>query len=90
MREVSAQEAQEKLPELLRWVQAGEEVLIVDQGKPVARLAPASLAEETRLAHLEHLGLLRRGKGKASLGNLPLPTSRASVLEALLEEREEG
>lgn len=89
MREISLEEAKTRLTELLHWVQAGEEVLILDQGVPVARITPAITPSESKLMRLEHLGLLRRGKGRLNLQGLPLPTSKASVLEALLEEREE-
>jgi prevent-host-death family protein len=40
MRSVSPDYAAACLPELLRAVSAGEEVEIVDQGRPVARLVP--------------------------------------------------
>ncbi|WP_298630583.1 type II toxin-antitoxin system prevent-host-death family antitoxin, partial [uncultured Thermus sp.] len=76
--------------ELVRWVQAGEEVLILEQGVPVARITPASPFLKDKLLRLEQLGLLRRGKGRPNLQGLPLPSSQASVLSALLEEREEG
>jgi len=86
MRVVSVSEAQSRLFELLRQVEAGEEVLILDQGVPVARLSPA--LGSARLIQLELQGLLRRGKGRPNLEDLPLPTSQESVLRALLEERE--
>jgi len=88
VRAVSLQEAQSRLEELLKEVQAGEEVLILDQGVTVARLVPET--PKGALFRLEERGLLRRGKGKAQLEDLPLPSSQQSVLEALLEEREEG
>jgi prevent-host-death family protein len=40
MREVGAFEAQNKLGQLLDWVEAGEEVVITRQGCIVARLVP--------------------------------------------------
>jgi len=40
MLSVSVSEAKNRLSELLRRVQAGEEVLILDRGVPVARLTP--------------------------------------------------
>jgi len=39
---VSLQEAQANLPELVRSLAPGEEVLIVDNDRPVARLLPAA------------------------------------------------
>jgi len=88
MRVVSVSEAKNRLSELLRQVQAGEEVLILDRGMPVARLSPA--LGSGALLRLERQGLLRRGKGRPHLEDLSLPTPKESVLQALLEEREEG
>jgi prevent-host-death family protein len=39
--DVSIAEAKNRLPELIRAVEAGEDVVITRHGKPVARLAPA-------------------------------------------------
>jgi prevent-host-death family protein len=86
MRVVSVSEAQNRLFELLRQVEAGEEVLILGQGVPVARLSP--VLGSARLTQLELQGLLHRGKGKPHLEDPPLPTPKESVLRALLEERE--
>ena len=38
MREVNVEEAQEQLPHLLTQVEAGEDVVIIRNGEPVARL----------------------------------------------------
>lgn len=90
MLSVSVSEAKNRLSELLRRVQAGEEVLILDRGVPVARLTPLPEGPEGPLLRLERQGLLRRGAGRPNLEDLPLPKARASVLQALLEGREEG
>jgi prevent-host-death family protein len=77
-------------------VRAGESVLILDRGVPVARLEPVPPApDDARVARLERAGIVRRGTGK------PVPPERlakslrggqkpAGVLDALLEERREG
>lgn len=39
--EIGAYDAKTRLPELLRKVQLGEEYLITNRGRPVARLIPA-------------------------------------------------
>lgn len=76
-------------------MRAGETVLIVDRGIPVARLEPAVSTkgdDEGRLARLERAGIIRRGKGGIAeeiLREKP-PRARKSVVEALLEERREG
>lgn len=93
----SISEAKNKLSALLDRVKAGESVLIVDRGVPVARLEPARSPDEDpggRLARLERAGLVRAGSGapiEAILGTAP-PKARAgaSALQALLDERATG
>ncbi len=79
----------------LRRVKAGEEVLITDHGRPVARLLPvadlASLPEH--LVDMEKKGLLKRAEKSLpeDFWELPRPMdSQAAVRSAVLQEREEG
>jgi prevent-host-death family protein len=97
MKPVSVSEAKARLSALLDRVKAGETITITDRGVPVAQLVPLDGAGEVdweaRLASLERRGLITRPKKKPDLRWLlerPLPTSRESVLEALLEERRES
>jgi len=89
----SISEAKAKLSALLDRVKAGEEVTITDRGTPVARIVPIPVLEvdwEERLERLERQGVIRRPKEKLDVAwflSRPLPESRESVLEALLEER---
>lgn len=98
MKIASITETKYRLSALLDQVRRGETILIMDRDRPVARLEPVSGDERVdpkgRLAHLERAGAIRRGSGKASpliLDSRP-PKARkgASVLQALLAEREEG
>jgi len=75
---VTITEAKNKLSSLLDRVRAGETITIVDRGRPVARL--------------ERAGLVRVGSGATAnpLILSPPPHVRASVLGALLEEREDA
>jgi prevent-host-death family protein len=93
----SISEAKNKLSALLDRVRNGETILIVDRGKPVARLEPAvSAAEDTdsKLSRLERAGIAERGTGTAHPDIFrkkpPRPLKGGSVLEALLEERREA
>jgi prevent-host-death family protein len=93
----SISEAKAKLSALLERVKAGETVTITDRGVPVAQLTPMHATGEVdwdaRLEKLERQGLIIRPKEKLEPGwitSRPLPKSKASVLEALLEERLEG
>ena len=90
-------EAKARLSELLRRVKAGESILILSRGRPVARLSPVSPAAagpDARLARLEEVGIVRRGE-PATVDDLanpkesPLPAG-AGLLDALLRDREEG
>ncbi|GAB5602921.1 hypothetical protein FJNA_14460 [Thermus sp. FJN-A] len=86
MRVVSVSEAKNHLSELLRQVRKGEEVFILDRGVPVARPSPA-LGPGTLLG-LERQGLLRRGKGRPHLEDLPFrPLRKASSKPSLRSER---
>ena len=79
----------------LRQVKAGEEVLITERGRPIARLLPiagaSSLAEH--LNEMERKGLLRRPKAPlpADFWDWPRPVdAEATVRAAVSREREEG
>jgi len=88
--------AKAHLSDLLRRVRAGKEVVVTDRGVPVARIVPV------RVGHLSETAqnLIRRGVAtppregsKRLLRELPRPPKappRVSLLEALLEEREDS
>lgn len=85
-------EVKARLSEYLARVRGGEEVVITDRGRPVARLV-AVAEREPHLADLERRGLLRPATAPLpdDFFEIPLPRSDgASVLEALIEERREG
>jgi prevent-host-death family protein len=98
MRVASITEAKNTLSALLDRVRAGQSVLIVDRGVPVARLEPVPATGESsdaaRLARLERAGLVRRGTAPPPLALIasppPRPRKGASAVEALLEERRTG
>lgn len=93
---VTITEAKNGLSALIDVVQAGEAVLIVDRGRPVARLDTAvSVAAddpEGRLARLQRAGIVRTSLGApAEQGSAqPRPRKGASAVEALIEERHAG
>jgi prevent-host-death family protein len=83
------------LGEYLRSVKAGEEVMITERGRPIARLTPAvtPVALADRLIEMEKHGLIKLGSGKLPKGfwNLPRPKDpKALVAKAALQEREQG
>jgi prevent-host-death family protein len=95
MKTAAISEIKAKLSDFLNQVKSGEEVLITDRGKPVARLCPLAKTRSfgTSLLLLEKQGLIRLGSGKLpkNIGTLPRAKDDVGlVLKALLEEREAG
>jgi prevent-host-death family protein len=84
-----------RLSEFLARVRAGEEIVITDRGKPVAKLAPLSgaIALDGRIAVLARAGLVREPEVRLEATFLDLPRASDPAgrsLEAVLEERAEG
>ena len=95
MKRVAVREFKACLSEYLALVKAGEEVVVTERGKPVARLAPISSYPilPQRLAEMEKLGLVRRGSGQLPNQFWELPRFQdpeGRTLKVLLAEREEG
>ena len=83
------------LSEYLRQVKAGEEVLVTERGRPIAKLSPAitSQALSQNMIEMEKQGLIKVGSGKLpkSFWDLPRPKDpRGLTLKTVLEERESG
>ena len=92
MKTASISQAKNHLSAFLDAVRHGETVLILDRGRPVARLEPIlSSGLEDHILHLKRQGVLRRPTGKvsAALLNSPPPQTKRSALEVLLEARSE-
>lgn len=97
MRQVAISELKAKLSEYLKAVRAGEEVIVTDRGKPVARIAPISGPDETesRLRMLVRTGQARPpdvedGIDLERIAALRPRVPGAGVVDALLEERRKG
>ena len=75
---------------------AGNEVLVMERGKPIAKLVPLPKdggGDTAYLHDLAHAGLVRVGSGRLPAGfwKLPRPKDRAGrAIRALLAERGEG
>ncbi len=94
MLQAGVAELKAHLSRFLRVARSGEEVLITERGRPVARLVPIDECAAERPAHLmemERRGEVRIGSGAAPTGAdlppLPAPTEGMTALEALVEER---
>lgn len=96
MKTATITEAKNQLSALIDLVQSGESVVILERGRPVARLEPVAgnLDPAGRLARLERAGLIKIGTGPPPVELIRQPPPRiangASVVEAVLEERREG
>lgn len=97
MKRASITEAKNRLSALIDGLKGGSSVLIVDRGRPVARLEPVAGGDPSRDGRLSRLvreGVVRRGAAllpRAFFKNEPpRPHKGASALAALLEERREG
>jgi len=95
MKTTSVSKLKASLSEYLRQVRAGEEVLVTERGRPIAKLTPVfgfqTLPEHLR--EMEKQGLIKLGSRKLPkrFWDLPRPKDpKGSVLKAVLEEREKG
>jgi prevent-host-death family protein len=81
------------LSEYLARVKAGEEVIVTERGRPIAKIVPVSHDAATQLAELARAGLVRIGSGRLPRGfwRLPKPaTTRGAGVKALLDERRDA
>ena len=83
-----------RLSAYLRKVRAGQTVVILDRGRPIARIERVSgpVDADARMARLVAAGIVTPPTAPLPLKLLsePAPRSKESVLTALLEERAEG
>lgn len=97
MKKVSITEAKNNLSALIDSVKGGSPVLIVDRGRPVARLEPVlgiASDDDNRLARLVREGVVRPAHGVVPEGLVattpPRPKRGASGVRALLDERRDS
>jgi len=95
MRAAAISKLKASLSEYIGFVKAGEEVLVTERGKSVARIVPVNATSEmdSRRMDLAKRGILRPGKGRISadiLDSLPIVALPLDVvLQAIDEDREE-
>jgi prevent-host-death family protein len=98
MKRANITEAKNNLSALIDGLKSGSPVLIVDRGRPVARLEPVTGdlegGQEGKLSRLLRDGLVRprRARPPRALftSQPPRASAGASAVDALLEERREG
>lgn len=95
MKTTAISELKAHLSDYLKQVKSGNEVLVTDRGKPVARIVPISSKTLSResFSKMEKEGLIKLGSGKLPNDFWTMPRAedpQGLVLKALLEERENG
>jgi antitoxin (DNA-binding transcriptional repressor) of toxin-antitoxin stability system len=99
MKRASITEARNSLSSLIDGLKRGAAVLIVDRGRPVARLEPVTTsrpedAVDARLSRLIRDGVVRPSRTPmpktVTTTAPPSPKRGASAVQALLEERRQG
>jgi prevent-host-death family protein len=98
MKKASITQAKNTLSALIDGLKSGSPVLIVDRGRPVARLEPVTGNQEGeqdgRLSRLVRDGLVRPRRARLPRalfsGEPPRANAGASAVDALIEERREG
>jgi prevent-host-death family protein len=97
MKKASITEAKNNLSALIDSVKGGSPVLIVDRGRPVARLESVSNAgasDDDRLARLVREGVVRPARGDAPKALVaakpPRAKKGASGVRVLLDDRRQG
>jgi len=96
MKTAAVSKLKASLSEYLARVKAGEEVIVTERGKPIAKIVPFGGSQAEIPAHLlekARAGLIRLGSGKLPKGfwKMPRPTVPGGAgVKAVLEERESG
>jgi prevent-host-death family protein len=97
MKIVGITDAKNRLSALIDGLKGGSRVLIVDRGRPVARLEPVTGDEDEqdgRIARLVREGILRPGKGhmlqSLTAAQPPRIKSGSSAVALLIGERRAG
>lgn len=97
MKVVGITDAKNRLSALIDGLRGGSRVLIVDRGRPVARLEPVTSGKDEqdgRIARLVREGVLRPASARMPQSLLteqpPRMKSGASAVAVLIEERRDG
>jgi len=87
MKIISITELRKKLREYIGYVKQGEEVVVTEYGKPVARIVPI-VDEDSRMQELIRRGVIRPGKGSFSeaIAGLPIVRVPEGTVQRLIDE----
>ena len=92
---VGIRDAKTHLSKYLKMIQGGNEIILTDRGKPVAKIVPIQAEDMPLLARIKRLedkGLIEALPAEARKGKLPLPipVSDNIAQRYLREDRENG
>ena len=98
MKRASISEAKNSLSALIDRVKGGSSIVIVDRGRPVARLEGVTVGggepNDDRLSRLVREGIVRPARAPLARTLFTEPPPRAkggvSIVDVLIEERREG
>ena len=97
MKTASVSTLKAKISEYLAQVKRGEEVIVTERGRPVARITPIpkEVTEDERINRLVAQGVLQPPTGTKKLRDLlkdvhQYPISREAIVSAVREDRDEG
>lgn len=88
MKSFSLREANQSFARMLRIVRGGQEVVLLDRGRPIAIVKPLQ-TNRSPLDRLEAKGMLIRARAPGLLLPVPMESARGGLSEAVLAEREE-
>lgn len=95
MRSAAISKLKATLSEYIAFVKGGEEVLVTERGKPVARIVPVRglSGDDAKRIDLARRGIIRPGKGRISqavLRDLPVAdVKEKDILRVIDEDRED-
>jgi antitoxin (DNA-binding transcriptional repressor) of toxin-antitoxin stability system len=98
MKRASIPDVKNNLRALIDGLKGGSPVLIVDRGRPVARLEPVTTGarsdDDGRIARLVRDGIVRPARGSVSksvfANKPPRPREGASAVRQLIDDRRSG
>jgi antitoxin (DNA-binding transcriptional repressor) of toxin-antitoxin stability system len=88
MKSFGLRKANQSFAHMMRIVREGEEVVLLDRGRPIAIVKPLR-GKRSPLDRLEGKGLLIRARAPGLLPPVPMESVRGGLCQAVLDEREE-
>ena len=88
MKQIGLREANQHFARMIRTVRRGEEVVLLDRGRPIATVTPVPEAQDA-IAGLATRGLLTRGRQPGVLAPFRPVRVKGGLSRAVIDERNE-